>query len=44
MVRSGKPAPRLAMLVTAALLLPGRQRKPDHCRTDTFVTSALCQN
>jgi len=21
----------------------GRQRKPDDCRTDTFVTTALCQ-
>ena len=26
------------------VLIPGRQRKPDDCRTDTFVTSALCQN
>jgi hypothetical protein len=25
------------------VLIPGRQRKPDDCRTDTFVTSALCQ-
>jgi hypothetical protein len=26
------------------VLIPGRARKPDDCRTDTFVTSALCQN
>ncbi|MGY3448437.1 hypothetical protein [Bradyrhizobium sp. USDA 4353] len=25
------------------VLIPGRQRKPDDCRTDTVVTSALCQ-
>ena len=25
------------------VLIPGRARKPDDCRTDTFVTSALCQ-
>jgi hypothetical protein len=24
-------------------LIPGRGRKPDDCRTDNFVTSALCQ-
>jgi hypothetical protein len=29
---------------SAMVLIPGRQRKPDDCRTDTFVTSALCQN
>lgn len=29
---------------SAKVLIPGRQRKPDDCRTDTFVTSALCQN
>ncbi|MET4389325.1 hypothetical protein ABIB73_005096 [Bradyrhizobium sp. F1.4.3] len=29
---------------SARVLIPGRQRKPDDCRTDTFVTSALCQN
>ncbi|MBR0840530.1 hypothetical protein JQ607_10060 [Bradyrhizobium liaoningense] len=29
---------------SAKVLVPGRQRKPDDCRTDTFVTSALCQN
>jgi hypothetical protein len=28
---------------SAKVLIPGRQRKPDDCRTDTFVTSALCQ-
>jgi len=25
------------------VLIPGRQRKPDDCRTDNFVTTALCQ-
>jgi hypothetical protein len=25
------------------VLIPGRQRKPDDCRTHTFVTAALCQ-
>jgi hypothetical protein len=25
------------------VLIPGRKRKPDDCRTDTYVTSALCQ-
>jgi len=29
---------------SAKILIPGRQRKPDDCRTDTVVTSALCQN
>jgi hypothetical protein len=29
---------------SAKVLIPGRQRKPDDCRTDTVVTSALCQN
>jgi hypothetical protein len=24
------------------VLIPGRQRKPDDCRTDNFVTAALC--
>jgi hypothetical protein len=24
-------------------LIPGRVRKPDDCRTDNYVTSALCQ-
>jgi len=27
---------------SAKVLIPGRQRKPDDCRTDTFVTTALC--
>jgi hypothetical protein len=25
------------------VLIPGRARKPDDCRTDTYVTRALCQ-
>jgi len=25
------------------VFIPGRQRKPDDCRTDNFVTAALCQ-
>lgn len=29
---------------SAKVLIPGRQRKPDDCRTDTVVTSAVCQN
>ncbi|OAE98302.1 hypothetical protein AYJ54_34525 [Bradyrhizobium centrolobii] len=29
---------------SAKVLIPGWPRKPDDCRTDTFVTSALCQN
>ena len=28
---------------SAKVLIPGRTRKPDDCRTDTFVTRALCQ-
>jgi hypothetical protein len=28
---------------SAKVLIPGRARKPDDCRTDTYVTSALCQ-
>jgi hypothetical protein len=28
---------------SARVLIPGRARKPDDCRTDTFVTRALCQ-
>ena len=28
---------------SAKVMIPGRQRKPDDCRTDTFVTTALCQ-
>ena len=28
---------------SAKVLIPGRPRKPDDCRTDHYVTSALCQ-
>jgi hypothetical protein len=28
---------------SAKVLIPGRTRKPDDCRTDTFVTRALCE-
>jgi hypothetical protein len=28
---------------SAKVLIPGRVRKPDDCRTDTYVTRALCQ-
>jgi hypothetical protein len=28
---------------SAKVLIPGRARKPGDCRTDTYVTSALCQ-
>jgi hypothetical protein len=28
---------------SAKVLIPGRQRKPDDCHMDTFVTTALCQ-
>ena len=28
---------------SARTLIPGRPRKPGDCRTDTYVTSALCQ-
>ena len=28
---------------SARVLIPGRVRKPDDCRTDTYVTHALCQ-
>ena len=28
---------------SAKVLIPGRHRKPDDCRTDTYVTTALCQ-
>jgi hypothetical protein len=28
---------------SAKVLIPGRTRKPGDCRTDTFVTRALCQ-
>ena len=27
---------------SAKVLIPGRQRKPDDCRTDSYVTTALC--
>jgi hypothetical protein len=28
---------------SARVLIPGRTRKPDDCKTDNYVTSALCQ-
>ncbi len=28
---------------SAKVLIPGRTRKPDDCRTDYYVTRALCQ-
>jgi len=28
---------------SAKVLIPGRARKPDDCRTDNYVTRALCQ-
>jgi hypothetical protein len=28
---------------SAKVLIPGRTRKPDDCRTDSYVTTALCQ-
>jgi hypothetical protein len=28
---------------SAKVLIPGRTRKPDDCRTDTYVTRAMCQ-
>jgi hypothetical protein len=28
---------------SAKVFIPGRQRKPGDCRTDTYVTTALCQ-
>jgi hypothetical protein len=28
---------------SAKVLIPGRPRKPDDCRTDHYVTRALCQ-
>jgi hypothetical protein len=28
---------------SAKMLIPGRTRKPDDCRTDNYVTRALCQ-
>jgi hypothetical protein len=32
-----------AQTCSAKVLIPGRARKPDDCRTDNYVTSALCQ-
>jgi hypothetical protein len=32
-----------AEVCSPKVFIPGRQRKPDDCRTDTFVTTALCQ-
>jgi hypothetical protein len=32
-----------AQSCSAKVLIPGRARKPDDCRTDNYVTSALCQ-
>ena len=32
-----------AKTCSAKVLIPGRARKPDDCRTDTYVTHALCQ-
>jgi len=32
-----------AQSCSAKVLIPGRARKPDDCRTDDYVTSALCQ-
>jgi hypothetical protein len=32
-----------AQTCSAKVLIPGRTRKPDDCRTDHYVTSALCQ-
>jgi hypothetical protein len=32
-----------AQSCSAKVLIPGRQRKPDDCRTDNFITTALCQ-
>jgi len=31
-----------AQICSAKVLIPGRQRKADDCRTDNFVTTALC--
>ena len=33
-----------AQSCSARVRIPGQPRKPDDCHTDTFVTSALCQN
>jgi hypothetical protein len=32
-----------AQTCSAKVLIPGRARKPDDCRTDNYVTRALCQ-
>ena len=32
-----------AQSCSAKVLIPGRERKPDDCRTDNYVTRALCQ-
>jgi hypothetical protein len=32
-----------AQTCSAKVLIPGRTRKPDDCRTDNYVTHALCQ-
>ena len=32
-----------AATCSAKILIPGRARKPDDCRTDHYVTLALCQ-
>jgi hypothetical protein len=32
-----------AQTCSARVLIPGRTRKPDDCRTDNYVTRALCQ-
>ena len=33
----------LAETCSAKVFIPGRQRKPGDCRTDSYVTTALCQ-
>lgn len=32
-----------AQSCSAKILIPGRARKPDDCRTDNYVTTALCE-
>lgn len=32
-----------AQSCSAKVLIPGRQRKPDDCRTDNYVTRAVCE-
>jgi len=32
-----------AQTCSAKVMIPGRQRKPEDCRTDNYVTTALCQ-